>query len=94
MLSEPEWECLSPLLERATNERKTKTMAYLRREKVARGTPAQDEFDARYFEITGRDAREAVHLWHHRIALQGSPCRFCNKPLRTPNASYCAACGR
>jgi hypothetical protein len=33
------------------------------------------------------------HLWHHRISKFGPPCLKCGKPLRTPQAVHCAACG-
>lgn len=32
-------------------------------------------------------------IMHHRIALYGPPCSVCGKPLRTPQAQFCAACG-
>lgn len=32
-------------------------------------------------------------LWHHRMSLYGPICASCGKPLRTPEASFCAACG-
>ncbi len=46
-----------------------------------------------YYAITG--VRETNHLaiWHHRTSLYGPPCAKCNNPYRTPEASFCAACG-
>jgi len=32
-------------------------------------------------------------LWHHRMSLCDPICAPCGKPLRTPEASFCAACG-
>ena len=32
-------------------------------------------------------------IMHHRIAIYGPPCRVCGKPLRTPRARFCTACG-
>jgi hypothetical protein len=47
----------------------------------------------RYFEITGFDEINPNAVWHHIIAQHGSPCSKCGKPLRTPRAKWCAACG-
>jgi hypothetical protein len=47
----------------------------------------------RYKQITGFHATDPQALWHHRLQLYGSPCRVCGKPLRTPRAKLCAACG-
>src|SRR5262245_9185753 len=50
-------------------------------------------FDA-YTQITGKDeVFEPSSILHHRIAVLGPPCSDCGKPLRTPRAKYCAACG-
>jgi hypothetical protein len=47
-----------------------------------------------YRRITGEDCTtDPSHLMHHRIAKYGPPYRVCGKPLRTPKASYCPACG-
>jgi hypothetical protein len=47
----------------------------------------------RYNEMTGFKESSSNAIWHHRISLVGSPCRVCSKPLRTPRAKWCAACG-
>lgn len=50
-------------------------------------------FDA-FRRITGQDhTTDPSDLMHHRIANYGPPCHQCGKPLRTPRARYCAACG-
>ena len=46
-----------------------------------------------YEEMTGLRETNINAIWHHRIALYGPPCTECGKPLRTPRASFCAACG-
>ena len=53
----------------------------------------QEEALERYYELTGY--RETVFnaLWHHRASLYGPLCSDCEKPLRSPKAGFCAACG-
>jgi hypothetical protein len=48
-----------------------------------------------YRELTGVTAGDgdADHVLTHRLALIGPPCVACGRPLRTPRASFCAACG-
>ena len=48
---------------------------------------------AEYQRITGFPETNPAALWHHRLALYGPPCEACDKPLRTPEAKLCAACG-
>ena len=48
-----------------------------------------------YRQITGEDLMfEPLHVFHHRISKYGPPCQKCGKPLRTPRARHCAACGQ
>jgi hypothetical protein len=46
-----------------------------------------------YRELTGFEETEPNAIMHHRIAQYGNPCEKCSKPYRTPQASFCAACG-
>ena len=46
-----------------------------------------------YEEMTGLRETNINAIWHHRIADYGPPCTQCGKPLRSPRASFCAACG-
>src|SRR5262245_1999725 len=48
---------------------------------------------AEYRRLTGFDETNHVALYHHRISLYGPPCTSCGKPMRTPAAQRCAACG-
>ena len=46
-----------------------------------------------YQDMTGFPETNPDALWHHRLSLYGPPCKACGKPLRTPQATLCAACG-
>ncbi|GLB49150.1 hypothetical protein Y10_15180 [Neptunitalea sp. Y10] len=46
-----------------------------------------------YEKITGFKETEPAAIMHHRISQYGPPCEVCGKPYRTPQASFCAACG-
>jgi hypothetical protein len=46
-----------------------------------------------YKQMTGMDESNENAILHHRISIYDSPCQVCGKPLRTPRASLCAACG-
>lgn len=47
-----------------------------------------------YRRLTGQDhTTHAGDLMYHRISKYGPPCSQCGKPLWTPRAKHCAACG-
>lgn len=48
-------------------------------------------FDDAHERVTG--SRDSTAFVHHRLSNYGPPCVVCGKPLRTPKATYCAACG-
>lgn len=47
-----------------------------------------------YAHMTGMTESNHNAIMHHRISIYGLPCESCGKPLRTPQASFCAACGQ
>ena len=57
------------------------------------GKRFQPMLDA-YERITGFHETVPAAIMHHRIAQFGPPCQKCGKPLRTPQAAFCAACGQ
>jgi hypothetical protein len=56
-------------------------------------TTAMQRLLDEYNRITGFGEINANAVWHHRISLYGPPCHSCGKPLRSPQARLCAACG-
>ncbi|WP_224240340.1 hypothetical protein [Hyalangium gracile] len=46
-----------------------------------------------YKRLTGMAETNPNAVVHHRLSLYGPPCAACGKPLRTPQARHCAACG-
>ena len=48
---------------------------------------------AEYERLTGFHETNPNAVMHHRLSLYGPPCAACGKPLRTPQARHCAACG-
>ena len=47
----------------------------------------------RYYELNGYQETVSDNLFHHCLCLLGPPCLACGKPLRTPQAKFCAECG-
>jgi hypothetical protein len=46
-----------------------------------------------YEAITALREPNPDAVMHHQLSLYGPPCAQCSKPLRTPKAKHCAACG-
>ena len=65
------------------------------------GNPLQDSKMAGRFQLvldayermTGFRETNIKAIWHHQLAQYGPACATCGKPLRTPQASQCMACG-
>ncbi|QDU97330.1 hypothetical protein Pla8534_51760 [Lignipirellula cremea] len=46
-----------------------------------------------YHMFTGVLEDSPNSISHHLVSEHGPPCSACGKPLRTPRAKMCAACG-
>ena len=93
MLNEQEWAAMLPLLSNFIDQiqahRKEHQCSLAEALRIAPGTQAL----SKYAEITGFVETNVNAIWHHRVSIYGPPCAACDKPLRTPRASFCAACG-
>jgi hypothetical protein len=93
MLDEAEWALVAPLLSMAIQDvkdyRDQHGVSLVEARNKALGVSAL----AKYHAITGFVETNVNVLWHHRASLYGKPCSACGRPLRTPNAAFCAACG-
>jgi hypothetical protein len=93
MLDEHEWEEVLPHLMEGIQQIKRYRIDYDPSLGEAKDIVYEIAALKRYFEITGFRETNINALWHHRLGLFGLPCRVCGKPLRTPRARMCAACG-
>jgi hypothetical protein len=93
MLTEEEWAVVSPHLSNAVEQIKR----YREEHGGSLAEASQRGFGQRalelYEQLTGFKETNAGALFHHRLSMYGPPCRSCGKPLRTPQARYCAMCG-
>jgi len=94
MLDEQEWEQFVPHLMREIEQIKQYRTAHGASLEEAKRVVQRNGALNRYFEITGFRETNVNAIWHHRLSLYGPPCSVCGKPLRTPRAKLCAACGR
>jgi len=93
MLTEQEWKRMEPALNQAISDvqqyRVQNKCSLADALEHAHGHTALELYRA----ITGFAETNINAIRHHRISLYGLPCQACGKPLRTPRASFCAACG-
>ena len=81
MLDEPEFEAIERLYGQAFG---------------AKGGTIDERFEPvrrEYERLTGFVNCHQNAVMHHRLSLYGPACGACGKPLRTPQARHCAACG-
>ncbi|GAB3096028.1 hypothetical protein GCM10027159_14600 [Lysobacter terrae] len=93
MLTEQEWEVMEPALNQAIRDlqdyRSLHGVGLCEALQQGCGQSAL----RLYHDLTGHAEIQPDAIWHHRISIYGPPCAACGKPLRTPQASFCAACG-
>lgn len=92
MLTEEEWEFVSPVLKNRSAQIRLYQEEHQCSLKEAHIGVMQKALAA-YEQITGFKETNSNALYHHRLSLYGPPCQACGKPLRTPQARHCAACG-
>ena len=92
MLTEDEWEEVSPSLANAISQIKE----YRELHQCSLAEASAKGFGQKalvaYERITGFKETNPNALFHHRLSIYGPPCRACGKPLRTPQAWFCAMC--
>lgn len=91
MLTEDEWEFVNPtsLIEHIKQYRRESGCSLAEAYRANLGHRALSTYES----VTGFKESNPSALLHHRLTLYGPPCGVCGKPLRTPSASFCAACG-
>jgi len=92
MLTEEEWAVVSPHLSNAIEQIKH----YREKNNCSLAEANKNGFGQRVLEIyeqlTGFKETNPNAIFHHRLGIYGPPCQVCGKPLRTPQARYCASC--
>lgn len=93
MLTDAEWEKVSAALGNVVEQikayRQQHNCSLAKANAKGFGQPALDLYE----EFTGFKETNHEALYHHRMSIYGPPCEHCHKPLRTPQARSCAACG-
>ncbi|MGN7919836.1 hypothetical protein [Lysobacter sp. ESA13C] len=93
MLTEPEWERMAPALDEAVAEVQRYRVSTASSLQAALAQPHGRDALKLYYRMTGQLETKPDAIRHHRLSLYGPPCAHCGKPLRTPRASHCVACG-
>ena len=93
MLTEDEWHQIEPVLSQAIREIQDYRNAHGASLAEAMNQGYGQAALRLYLELTGYPETNPDAIWHHRISMYGPACKACGKPLRTAEASFCAACG-
>lgn len=91
MMSEEEWQLVNPdgFIEQVKRYRERHGCSLGEAMEAGLGHESLEAYE----RLTGFRETNPQALYHHRISLYGPPCSNCLKPLRTPQARTCAACG-
>jgi len=92
MLTEEEWQKISPLLNGALKQIKRYRQERNCSIREANSQGFGQEALALYNRISGVKEESLSALHHHRLSIYGQPCKSCGKPLRTLQARFCAMC--
>lgn len=92
MLTDAEWQQVEPHLRNAVEQIKGYREKHACSLAEATSKGFGQEALKLYSQMTGFTETNPNALFHHRLSLYGPPCRSCGKPLRTPQARYCAMC--
>lgn len=92
MLTDDEWKEVSPLLANAVGQIKAYRELHQCSLAEARSKGFGQDALVAYERITGFRETNPDVLFHHRLSMYGPPCLACGKPLRTPQARFCAVC--
>src|SRR6478736_8412973 len=93
MLDEIEFAEVSTLYANAMRSRKVPKIDHAQDSQEVIHALFQPVRDA-YLPLTGFAEDNHNAVMHHRLSLYGPPCAACSRPLRTPRARHCAACGQ
>ncbi len=94
MLDEKEWaEIIEPALALATSDLQQRRVTHGETLPEAMKNGFGERALKLYQELTGFHETNVNAIRHHRLSFYGPPCKKCKKPLRTPEAKLCAACG-
>lgn len=92
MLTEQEWQAVSPHLANAVEQIKRYRDEHSSSLAEANAKGFGIEPLALYESMTGFKETNPNALYHHRLSLYGPECPQCGKPLRSPQARFCAVC--